>query len=179
MSEQLNYVEEPETNITEEEVNETQEERFTSKPFKKRKMFTPEYYVCIADGRDSFYAVLESMREVCKQFNKFVTPIYQEIADETGYYNIDAMYEGMSKYLVENYMPKLLTKKNIRTSLNVTANKIKIRLESVAFGFEVSYHIEDSQAIIDSCTGTVVMYSNNADLRNSIMKNGNWERVFR
>lgn len=178
-TESLTYENEETIETTVEETSVDTDIQEKPKKPKKKKMFTPEYYQCIADGEDSFFAVVESMRKICKPFNSFVTPIYNEIADETGYYNVDSLFEGMSKATIENHSPKLLSNKNTRTSLTLTVNKIRVKIGSVAYGFEIAYHVENSQAYVDTCTGTVVLYSNNAELRNSIMRDNNWERVFK
>lgn len=145
--------------------------RYNNRRYQKTKI-KPIHFVYECEGENSFFDILDIMINDCPLINNFLSQIDSEIE------SFDDYVAKVSNLIVMT-PPQLLAKKNIHTCYSVSANRVHIRLEGgVAFTIEVRYVIREGKAIIESCTGTIIMYSNNDTLYNTLIED-DWHLVER
>lgn len=145
--------------------------RRNNKRYQKTKI-KPIHFTYACEGEDCFFDILDIMINDCPAVNTFLGQI------EDGIESFDD-YVAKVSALISTTPPQLLAKRNIHTCFSVSANRVHIRLESgVAFTIEVRYEIVEGKAVITNCTGTIILYSKNDDLYNTLIENG-WQLVER
>lgn len=143
------------------------------KPYVKREKIKPVSYTYTSDMPDTaFFDVLTIMAESCKIIGTFIKEHIAPEEEERLFNDYDYAMSTLASVAMEN-CPQLIAKKNIHTSISVSANKIHVRLEGgIAFTLETKYQIVDKVAQIVSCTGTITLYDKNDSLINDLLDNG-------
>lgn len=110
-----------------------------------------------------------------KQFIDNTTANYENI-DIT---NFDDMVFGFLCQFTDHHAPQLEKKINIHSSINVTSNKVHVRIEGgIGFGIEARYTIVNRKATITSIIGSVTLYEPNDAIVESLEERG-FEQVIR
>jgi hypothetical protein len=110
-----------------------------------------------------------------KQFIDNTTENYENL-DIT---NFDDMVFGFLCQFTDHHAPQLEKKINIHSSINVTSNKVHIRIEGgIGFGIEARYTIVNRKATITSIIGSVTLYEPNDAIVESLEERG-FEQVIR
>ena len=110
-----------------------------------------------------------------KQFIDNTTENYENI-DIT---NFDVMVFGFLCQFTDHHAPQLEKKINIHSSINVTSNKVHVRIEGgIGFGIEARYTIINRKATITSIIGSVTLYEPNDVIVESLEERG-FEQVIR
>lgn len=110
-----------------------------------------------------------------KQFIDNTTENYENV-DIT---NFDDMVFGFLCQFTDHHAPQLEKKINIHSSINVTSNKVHVRIEGgIGFGIEARYTIVNRKATITSIIGSVTLYEPNDAIVESLEERG-FEQVIR
>lgn len=110
-----------------------------------------------------------------KQFIDNTTANYENI-DITIF---DDMVFGFLCQFTDHHAPQLEKKINIHSSINVTSNKVHVRIEGgIGFGIEARYTIVNRKATITSIIGSVTLYEPNDAIVESLEERG-FEQVIR
>ena len=110
-----------------------------------------------------------------KQFIDNTTENYENV-DIT---NFDDMVFGFLCQFTDHHAPQLEKKINIHSSINVTSNKVHVRIEGgIGFGIEARYTIVNRKATITSIIGSVTLYEPNDAIVESLEEHG-FEQVIR
>lgn len=110
-----------------------------------------------------------------KQFIDNTTENYENL-DIT---NFDDMVFGFLCQFTDHHAPQLEKKINIHSSIDVTSNKVHIRIEGgIGFGIEARYTIVNRKATITSIIGSVTLYEPNDAIVESLEERG-FEQVIR
>lgn len=93
--------------------------------------------------------------------------------------NFDDMVFGFLCQFTDHHAPQLEKKINIHSSINVTSNKVHVRIEGgIGFGIEARYTIVNRKATITSIIGSVTLYEPNDAIVESLEERG-FEQVIR
>ena len=81
----------------------------------------------------------------------------------------DATYDEYVGYVAEKVadaVPQLLAKRNIHTQYSISGTNVFIRTEdNLAFGWNVTYKVEDGHASITSVKAMITMFDEFTDLK--------------
>lgn len=143
------------------------------KSFVKREKIKPVSYTYESDMPDTaFFDVLAAITDNCKIIDAFITEHTSTEEKERMFNEYDFAMLTLANAAMKSF-PQLVAKKNIHSVLNVSANRIHVRLEAgIAFTIETKYQIVDKVAQIVSCIGTITLYDKNDGLVNDLLNNG-------
>lgn len=155
--------------------------KFNNNNRKSNKMKPVTYAATIEDSEEATEAPLVRMLDLLTDVS---VNIAQFIEDTKTHYEIntdsfDSVVFGFLCQFTDHHAPQLEEKINIHSSINVTSNKVIIRIEGgVGFGVEARYTIVNRKATITSIIGSVTLYEPNDDLVAALEANG-FEQVVR
>lgn len=168
------------------------EEGSNSKPRNQQKRFNnnkrpakmkPVTYTLVAEDSEEIVEsplsrmlnTLSDVSDNIKQFIDNTTENYEGV-DITDF---DDMVFGFLCQFTDHHVPQLEKKVNIHSSINVTSNKVNIRIEGgIGFGIEARYAIVNRRATITSIIGSVTLYEPNDVIVESLEERG-FEQVIR
>lgn len=139
---------------------------------KKPAKMKPITYVFTSEAEDAFTDLIDTLCGACPAVQSFFKNAAEHHPDfELNTFD-DYVVAAMCEF-TEYHTPQLLNKVNIHSSINVSSNKVSIRLEGgVGFGIEVRYEIENRAAKIVAATGSVTLYAPNDKLVASLEEAG-------
>lgn len=158
--------------IPEEKEHKKRAQRQNNNGGKRPAKMKPITYTFSAESEYAFSIVKDTMCGACQAVNTFFTNAAEHHPDfELNTFD-DYVVAAMCEF-TEYHTPQLLEKINIHSSINVTANKLNIRLEGgVGFSIEVRYEIVNKAAKIIAATGSVTLYAPNDKLVASLEEAG-------
>lgn len=154
---------------------------FTSKRFanKNHKPRAPKikpitYTYTSENPEDCFFDVLDKLCDSCHIVETFVGDSLSAYTDEQiGTFTVDDYVEAIVKHAVLDCMPRLLEGKFIHSMISVSTNRLHIKTEgNIAFAIDFKYTVEDRKAVLNSCTGSITLYTKNDTLVNDLIDNG-------